>query len=338
MGEIDWDNLPPTTARAVSVSVQGIMNAPAAEALGKVVGECIIELASFMDLSTLDGVTVAVDYDSALAGIDQGMVGLRPLDRTNTEEVQGVAKTCQVVRDGKIKSHLVFNAAMLVPLIAEEETTPEDRQSAIGIIAHECGHVQVNAYLEDRVPDARLGARIGDFERAVLFQIAEICWGEYAVCRLSARFAPQQNRQHAETVAAVLPGTRTRANERLKQYRLHGDLHRLIGEAGSELCQPVKAASYLLGGMDADGKSWADFARARQAIDAAGYGTLIDGLHEECRALWNSQAQWTPGQDVFAPLLKVARDTFASGGIHFARDADGHCRLDVPFTPETTPS
>lgn len=337
MTEIDWDNLPASTAQTVSVSVQGFTNQQAGERLGRTVGECVMTLGSFMDLSTLDGVTVAVDYDAALAGIDQGMAGLRPLSRTDTEEMQGVAKTCQVSRDGEVKSHLVFNAAMLVPLIAEEQTSAEDRQTAIGIIAHECGHVQVNAQLEKQIPHARLGARIEDFERAVLFQIAEICWDEYAVCRLSAPFAPRQNQQHAETVAAVLPGARARAKEGIKAYRLHGDLHRLLGEAGSELCQPLKAASYLLGGLDAEDRGWAEFAEARAAIDEAGYGALVDALHEGCRHLWDSQSEWTPDRDVLAPLIAVARDAFASGGIYFRRESDGRCRVNVPLSVDTLP-
>ncbi len=205
MDDIDWDNLPASTSPTnFPVSVQGFANHDAAVALGEAVGECVMTLGSFMDLSTLSGVTIGINYDAALASVDQGMEGLRPLGRTNTEEMQGVAKTCQVIRNGEVKSHLVFNAAMLVSLIAGEETTREHRQTAIGIIAHECAHVEVSARMEALVPDARFGAHIADFERAVLFQLAEIAWAEYAVCRLSSRFAPRQNEQHADTVRAVL--------------------------------------------------------------------------------------------------------------------------------------
>lgn len=338
MDDTDWNNLPPSTAPAsLQVSVQGFTNHDAGVALGKIVGESVMTLGSFMDLSTLAGVTIGVDYDAALASIDQGMEGLRPLDRTNTEEMQGVAKTCQVVRDGEVKSHLAFNAAMIASLIAEEETTAEDRQTAIGIIAHECAHVEVNARMEALVPDARLGAHIADFERAVLFQIAEIAWDEYAVCRLSARFAPRQNEQHADTVRAVLPDARKRANEHIKTYRIHGNLHRLISAAGFELCQPIKAAAYLLGGMDADNLTWEDFAEARAAIEAGGYGDFVDLLHEHCQVLWDSQAEWSPEVDVLAPLIDLTRDVFESGGIYFLRNRDGECHIEVPFTPETMP-
>ncbi|RVT39649.1 hypothetical protein [Sphingobium algorifonticola] len=337
MDEIDWDNLPPTTAPTVPVTVKGFTNQEAGAELGKVVGECIMSLGSFIDLSTLEGVTIAIDYDAALAEADQGMEGLRPLDRTDTEEMQGVAKSCQVLRDGIVKTHLVFSAEMLVPLIAGDAVTEDDRKTSIGIIAHECGHVEVNARLEALVPDARLGARIADSERAVLFQIAEICWSEYAVCRLTARFAPMQNSQHAETVAAVAIGARERAREHIKSYRLHGDDYRVIGEAGSELCQPLKAAAYLLGGMDADGLCWAAFAAARDAVDTGGFGALIDELHVACRDLWDRAEDWTADEDMMAPLIAVARRAFRDGGIIFWQDAAGEWGISVPFTPDTMP-
>lgn len=336
MREIDWDNLPPTTTPQVPVIVKGFSNREAATELGKNVGECVATIGSFMDLSTLDGVTIAIDYDAALAEIDRGMAGLKPLDRTNTEELQGVAKTCQVMRDGFRKSHLVFNAQMLVSLIAGEAATDDDRKSAIGIIAHECGHVQVNAQLDVFVLDARLGAVIADFERAVLFQIANICWDEYAVCRLSAPFAPLQNEQHAATVIAVVPGALERARAHITAYRIHGDNQRIISEAGGELCQPLKAIAYLFGGMDADNLDWHDFPDAQAAVEEAGYAELADALRRHCRSLWESQAEWSVDQDVFAPLIDVAREAFELGGIHFYQSSGEWC-ISIPFTPETMP-
>lgn len=287
---IDWDNLPPSTAAEVSVRVRDFSNSEAATQLAEAVGEAIITFGSFMDLSSLEGVTIAIDYDAALADIDQGMDGLRPLDRTDTEDLQGVAKTCQVMRDGVAKSHLVFNAVMLAPLIAGDASSDDDRTSAIGIIAHECGHVQINAMMEALVPEARLDAKITDFERSVLFPIAATVWDEYAACRLSARFARLQNAQHADTVKTVLPGARSRANHQIKAYRLHGNCYRLLGDAGSELCQPIRAAAYLLGGMDGDGLGWDAFPAARAAIEAGGYVALVDMLHSACQALWHSRS------------------------------------------------
>src|SRR3546814_8709589 len=89
--------LPPTTVpESAQVRVRGFTNGEAAEKLGHVVVEYVGIMGSFFDLSLLEGVTVAVDYDAALASIDQGMDGLRPFDRTNTEELQGDRKSTRL--------------------------------------------------------------------------------------------------------------------------------------------------------------------------------------------------------------------------------------------------
>lgn len=337
MEDIDWDDLPPTTTpQALPVAVLGFDNRDAAEALGRAVGEIAMTLGSFMDLSTLDGITIGYDYDAALASLDQGMEGLPPLDRTDTMELQGVAKTCQVVRQGQVRSHIVFGAAMLVPLIAGDAVTEADRQTAVGLVAHECGHVQVNACSEALVPDARLGARIADFERSVLFPIANVLWDEYAVCRLVARFAPQQNGQHAETLDAVLPGARERADAAIRAYRLDGDLRRLLGEAATELVTPLKAAAYLLGGMDAGGLDWDGFVDTRAALVASGYADAIDRMRAACARLWDTRAAWSVEEDVLAPLVELVRDVLAEGGILFRR-VGAEWRIDVPFTANPMP-
>ncbi|MGV9008068.1 hypothetical protein [Brevundimonas sp.] len=332
MTTFNGDALPPTTAPdAFQISVQGFSNTEAAKQLGETVGELIRTLGSFIDLAILDGVTIGIDYDAALASVDQGVEGLSALDRTNTEELQGVAKTCPVLRDGVVKSHLVFNAVMLVPLIAEDgQVSHEDVQSSVGIIAHECAHVEIGALMMAKVPEARFGAQIAEFERAMLFPIAEVCWDEYAVCRLSARFASQQNVQHAESILAVTPEARVRAELAVRAYRDHGEINRLLSEAGSELLQPMKAVAYLLGGLDADDLVWADFPAVRAAIEEAGYADLVDRMHEQCRRLWDTRGSWSEDQDVLEPLIKLARDVFASGGIHLSTLDNGLCRVDVP--------
>lgn len=342
MTEIDWDNLPPTTIPASTIiSVRDFTNEDAARRLGETVAGVVKTVGSIMNLSRLDGVTVAIDYDAALAGLDRGMGGLQPLSRSNTEEMQGVAMSPAVMRDGEVRTHLVFNAEMLVPLIAgDDEVDADDRATSIGIIAHECAHVQITMEKELAIPEARLGTRIEGYERAIMFQLAEVLWDEYAACRLSAPLATRQNATHASTVAACASGARDRSDAAIRSYRVQGDLDRLQTEAGPALANPMKAAAYLLGGMDAIGADWADTpatAEAREALVANGYDGLVDDLHAELRRLWETRSDWEATLAVFAGLEDIARATFGAGGLVFSTMADGRCRIDVPFTASTMP-
>lgn len=338
--EIEREDLPPATIPpGANVAVRDFDNADAVRAMGETVLAVIHELSRTMDLSRLDGVTIGIDYDAALASIDRGIPGLRPLSRSDTKEMQGVAMSPAVIRNGEVRTHLVFNAEQLVPLIWKGEgVTDEDRAFSVGIVAHECAHVQVTADKERAIPDCRLGTRIEGYERAIMFQMAEICWDEYAVCRISAPFAASQNESHALTVVACAEVARDQANDAIRSYRVHGDIDRLIHEAGPPLCGPMKAVAYLLGGMDGTDADWADHAGTRSTIEAAEYADLVDDLHEELRRLWDTRGSWEPTLDTFVGLETIAKATFDLNGIFFHTDAKGQCRIDVPFTPHTMPA
>lgn len=336
-GEDDLEELPPSTVPLpLSVNVRGFTDGEIGERLGYAVAEVISVVGSYIDVSKLDGVTIACDYDQALAELDRGLEGLRPLTRSDTEEMQGVAMSPAVMRDGEVKTHLVFDAAYMVPLILDE-ATDEDRAMTYGMIAHECAHVEVTAEKERNVPEARFGTPIEGYERAVMFQVAEVAWDEYAACRLSAMFNRRQNETHAETVIASARDIRERANATIRDYRLHGDLDRLVGEAGPILCQPMKAAAYLLGGMDAVGAEWADFPAVEVALANEDYLDLVNQLWSELRRLWDTRGEWEPTLAVFGGLEDIAAEVFYEGGLIFTSGADGSCHISVPFRPGTLP-
>lgn len=331
MSDGETIELPETTVPAgLTMSIQGFTSEDAAKELGYAVLDCIKTLGRVIDLSTLDGVTIAIDYDAALANLDRGLDGLKPLTRSDSAEMQGVAMSTCVMRGNQVKTHLIFKANV-VEALTVEGASAEDIQQSIGIIAHECAHVQINALKELSIPDARLGAQCETYERGVLFQIAEICWDEYAVCRFSAPFAKSQNEQHAEVLIAVVSVARDRSNEAFRSYRLHADDNRLVGEAGRALCEPLKAVSYLLGGLDGADESWADWNDARLAVEAAGYEDLVDELHQSLRELWETQQNWDPTRDTFSPLLQIVRRVFESEGIYFRTESDGLTYIDLAF-------
>ncbi|RZK03386.1 MAG: hypothetical protein EOO76_03045 [Novosphingobium sp.] len=342
MPDIDWDDLPPTTLPpGISVSVQGFDNLEAAQLLGQTVGEIVALVGTVIDVSMLDGITIAADYDAALAALDRGIDGLRPLSRSNSDEMQGIAMSPAVMRDGIVKTHLAFDAERLAPLMAEQilgqTISIADKAHAVRIIAHECAHVQITARKERGIPDARFGTRIEGFERVVMFRLAEVAWDEYSVCRLSAPFARGQSRDLADTVIACADGARERADASIRAYRSHGDIERLVDEAGYELCQPMKAVAYLLGALDGAGIGWGEEPGAREALDRGGFGDLVNELHAILGSMWDTQDAWEPSWSVFAPLEVWAKKLFASGGIHFHTSPDGNCSIDVPFTAGTMP-
>lgn len=89
MTDIDFDNLPPSSMpTTVGFSVQGFNDEDVATRLAYAIADVVRVVGSFINLDRLDGVTIACDYDRALAQLDRGIDGLRPLIRSNTEEMQ----------------------------------------------------------------------------------------------------------------------------------------------------------------------------------------------------------------------------------------------------------
>ncbi|MER8607341.1 hypothetical protein NKH48_27160 [Mesorhizobium sp. M1233] len=102
------------------------------------------EIGRYIDISTLDGITIAVDFDAALLELDRGIEGLRPEERTNDEGLIGVGKAVAVKRGGEIKTHIVLLAdPVYVLALAEDERNMEDFRVALAIVAHACDRVRI---------------------------------------------------------------------------------------------------------------------------------------------------------------------------------------------------
>src|SRR3546814_2830255 len=128
-----------------------------------------------------------------------------------------------------------------------------------------------------------------------------------------------------------------RSNEKIKAYRHHGDHLRILKEAGSELCQPIKMIAYLVGGMDGEQADWDADPGTRATVEAEGNGEFADRLGQECRGLWERREQWDSSEDVLAPLLDLTRDILGSGGTYLRPEDAGEWHLDVPFSAEMMP-
>lgn len=163
--------------------------------------QTISQLSRAMDLSQVDGVTVGLDYQVALESIDRGIPDLPPLASTATAELTGIAMAADVVRDGVIRTHLVFEAEPILALLFEGDGfAPEDLIHARSVVAHECAHVQIAAEKRRAIPVCGIDRPVSCEEQAILLGIAEPWWDEYAVCRLSAPFALDQAKRSAAAV------------------------------------------------------------------------------------------------------------------------------------------
>lgn len=317
-----------TAPENIPVNLTGFADVAEAQDFGHLIARTTRAISRFIDLERLDGITVAYDYDAALAELDRGYEVTRPLTRTTGDQLAGVAMAPAVRRDGIVKGHLVFHAPFIRALAHTEGDT--EMQRALYLLAHECGHVADLKTRDLAFPGTILQWRPDNWDDAVLLVGATAAWEEYAACRISAVFDPTVVHAYGETTCSVLPVARSTAMEQVIAYRLHGDINRLMETAGRALCEPMRMLGYLLGSLDGVNQSLESVPAARDSILANGYQELAECLSPEFRTLWESRGEWAP--DAFRGLMDVARSLLASGGIFLSPG-----NVDVPLTPDTIP-
>ena len=120
IGKPHSESPPDTAPNSIAVKFSGFDTEEHGCEFANLVATYVRALSRFIDLSALDGITVAFDYANELLLLDRGYVSKHKL--TPSEDiVLGVAMTPAVIRDGKIKSHMLFHAGFLLPLENEHD-------------------------------------------------------------------------------------------------------------------------------------------------------------------------------------------------------------------------
>jgi len=331
-GAPEADLPPPSAPENISISLRGFDTEDHARAFGNMLATYVRELSRHIDLSALDGVTVAFDYAHALLDLDRGYETSHRL--TPSEGiVYGVAMTPSVMRDGRVKSHMVFHAGVLLAL---EDETHELYGQALHMLAHECAHVEVTERFNAAFPGMLLQTKVGVHER-YRWDIIKACWDEYAVTQICAPFGRRPTEDYEETFITALNETRQRANDLIKAYRLHGDHGRITGEVYGAYGELMKFAAYHLGNMVGLGLTLEDLPKTKAALEGHWFAPYFEKLKEACAAIAAHYGSWTD-RGAFEALGDLADEIVVEGGVIVYGDReDGGFAVKVPFTPETMP-
>ena len=290
-------------------------------------------LGSQIDLERLDGITVGYDFDAALASVDLGFESARARTYTRTASAICVAKAMNVLRDGEVMSHVVFNAHFIEALA---DPAHADYQEALHIVAHELGHVAELKLRDEAIPNLILRPWAGSALDGLLFETASAIWEEYAACRMTGRMGNQSaiRSNYAQTFDHAAPTALLEAYECIKAYRTAGDIDALLVSAGRALLNPLKFAGYLLGHLDGTEDATA-LLEACPSVGETIYPDLVQKMHADLRQLWDTRETWH-GIEVFDGLIQTVIATFAAGGIYLIPE-EGRYYVSVPLTSETVP-
>lgn len=319
-----------TVPNAYPVSLRGFDTEDHATQFGQLLGEYVRELSRYIDLSQLDGITVAYDYGQALLDLDRGYETAHRL--TPSEELAvGVAMTPSVMRDGKIKSHIVLNGAIIAAL-----ENPELDQFGLSLhtLAHECAHVEVTHRFDSCFPGTILQKRYENAHHAFRWQIIIACWDEYAATWICASAGEDPTAGYEETFLLALQETRTKANNQIKAFRIHGKVDQILAEVYGAYGELIRFASYLLGTMAGKNLSLADLPKSVAALDGHWFSPYFDRLAEIYKAIAADYGKWSD-LSAFELLGDLADQIVAEGGVIISYRPDGSPYADIPYTRQT---
>jgi hypothetical protein len=325
---------PPHTApENISVSLRGFDTEEHANAFGNLVANYVRAISRYIDLTMLDGITIAYDYAQALRELDRGYPASFELMPSNGAAV-GIAMTPSVLREGKVKSHMLFHAGVMLPLEDEEH---EFYERALHTVAHECAHVEVTATFNEAFPGVLLQSRMPSLHAHCRWEIINACWDEYAVTQICAPFGELPTQGYETTFLAVLKEARGRANEYIKAYRLHGDLERVTVEVYGAYGDLMKFACYHLGNMVGLGLTFEDLPETRSALVGHWFEPYFERLRDVCAHIFSEYGKWQD-RSAFEALGDLADEVVADGGLIVCGDlGDGRFQVRIPFTPATMP-
>lgn len=314
----DWRAKPSTCPENFTINFRGY-DQPAAESLGANLGQVFGDLGRVIDISNLDGVTVAYDYDQALAELDRGCETSYVLERTNDVAI-GVAMTPSVLRNDKLKSHIVLlgNVADLI--------TGNDGGTfgmALHTIAHECAHVETTAAWDKCFPGELLRAPFPNLFAAWRWDVTSACWEEYAACRIAGAIGHDPVPGYEETFLKVLSEIDDKVADTVSGFE-GGNADPLVASLLGAFGNLMKFACYLQGALRGTGRGRDELGVA-DALSSSWFSPYFDRLDEACAKIFDEFGSWSDksGFDVIGDIVveliesKVAHIWHREDGSYF---------------------
>jgi len=322
-----------TTPTNLSASARNYAREEDARAIGSNALGLIEFFGQHMNLQSLDGVTLAYDYDEALKELDRGVETSTELSASKEWGI-GIAMTPAVLRDGAVKSHILFNAAVLEGLM--EEPDSEACQEAVHTIAHECAHVEINAIKDRQFPGVILRYQAKTWYEALRLEVIEASWDEYAACRISAGFGKNPSENYKSVFLGALSEAGPNVREAILKCRHDADYDALILEAQRNIGNLVKYASYVLGTVDGLSQDIdADFKEISEALKGHWFSPFFFRLRDAHRVLWQRFGEWESLTE-FETIADIWLEMLADRGMEITPQEDGTMYVNLPFRADTS--
>lgn len=319
-----------TTPADYPIHLVGIESKDEGEKLGYEVAALTNSISQHMNLSSLDGITIAKDFVSGIMALDHGYP-LPPSVRYPRSARQGISMTPIVVRDEQIKSHMIFKESDVAGLL-----TPDNAEAhawALQVVAYECAQVAVRGGFHQRFPDVLLRQQLPIID-LLRWTVITNSWEAFAATSLSVRIGQDPTAKLVEEFLQILDQAPAMTNHLVSEYRQHRNVDAVLRSVFEVWGTLIKYAGYVLGALDGMGKSIDDLPAAG-ALKDHWFRPALDALNGTFVGLAKDFGRWESSL-VFEPIGNLAQELVASTGLHITRLPDGQAHVHIPMTPATS--
>lgn len=273
-----------------------------------------------IDLTALDGITVAQDCRAAACALQNLPAGTVPLEVGPQPESMELARTAAVRRDGELRFHIVVRPGLGLMSLSPDK---EMQRLVQACIAHEAAHVEHESHLYRTFPDS-YGKPLdcGDRARCAFIKAMDV-WSEYAACRSSAEFRPEAGEEYENILSRAAEESYRKATELIAAHREGRDAALVFREIQQIFGDVFVCAGYLLGhihGLERNLRKQV-FSQGPTAHLESRVTGLFFRLEQVLSGLWLTEYAWT-SIEVFAPVYDLLCEMMALHGLVFARNGD----------------
>lgn len=148
----------------------------------------VANVAQFLQLERLDGITIGNDYPTLLRTVERGIENAPPVETVSPEVGIGIAQTITVMRSGEAKGHIVLSSAVSLALISNEQ---DDVGWAIHVLVKELALVALIGIVDEALP----GVWLAPFNSEIngwLYGSVHAALDGYAASWIAARFGDRE--------------------------------------------------------------------------------------------------------------------------------------------------
>lgn len=225
-----------------SVSCQGFSEPDAVTRLGNVLKVIVKEMSRDFPLSNLDGITFAVDYETALEELDRGDPA-QEADKIRPRHYgQAVAKCVNVLRHGERKEHLVISAGIAEALLTEDD---QEKKFGLHIVINMLASVAYSSLYEKRL-DVTAMSQLDTISRWMQ-KASSTCPSIYYTARISALVDPDAGERYAALLLESFSAAKAEIRSARQVYLIDQSMDKLLDAALLHVSSVLDHAAEWLG-------------------------------------------------------------------------------------------